>query len=126
MDENQFESWAIVELFGHQRIAGRVSEQQIAGTSLLRVDVPEIAEREARDYYPAMPRIPGYTRFFGAGAIYAINPMSEDLVRRAAESFRTQPVVPFEIERRVEIEGPSTREVREALAFSEDDEDLAP
>lgn len=50
---DKFESWAIVELFGHQKIAGRVAEQQIAGTVMLRVDVPE-ADGQA-----------GFTRFYG-------------------------------------------------------------
>lgn len=37
----KFEQWAIVDLFGHTRIAGKVSEQVIGGCSFVRVDVPE-------------------------------------------------------------------------------------
>lgn len=40
-----FESWALVELFGHQRIAGHVTEQQIGGCQFVRVDVPEIEDK---------------------------------------------------------------------------------
>jgi hypothetical protein len=68
-----FESWAIVELFGHQRIAGRVSEEQLAGTSFLRVDVPETHHAEP------------FTRFYGASAIYAVTPVEEAIAKRAAE-----------------------------------------
>lgn len=93
-----FESWAVVELFGHQRIAGRVTEQQVAGTNFLRVDVPELPATEARGFMPARPALPAYGRLFGAGAIYAINPVSEAVARRAALEFRSQPVIPFDIE----------------------------
>jgi hypothetical protein len=68
-----FDSHAIVELFGHQRIAGRVSEQQLAGGTFLRVDVPETERAEA------------YTRYYGAGAIYALTPVTEEIARAAAE-----------------------------------------
>jgi hypothetical protein len=37
--------WAIVEVFGHRRLAGRVSEVTIAGAKMLRVDVPGLGAR---------------------------------------------------------------------------------
>lgn len=33
----KFEEWAIIDLFGHQKIAGRISEQQIGGSSFVHV-----------------------------------------------------------------------------------------
>jgi len=70
--ERGFEGWAIVELFGHSMIAGMASEQSIAGSNMLRVDVPEV------DGSPA------FTKFFGSGAIYAITPTTEENARIAA------------------------------------------
>lgn len=69
--------WAIVELFGHQRIAGRISEQVFGGTNLIRVDVPEVVVTEW-DYDESPPvrkqrLVQAHTRSFGAGAIYAVN-----------------------------------------------------
>lgn len=93
-----FESWAVVELFGHQRIAGRVTEQQVAGTNFLRVDVPELPAREARGFMSAQPALPAYTRLFGAGAIYAINPVSEAVALHAALEFRARPVITFDLD----------------------------
>jgi hypothetical protein len=58
----KFEAWAIIELFGHNQIAGKCIEQNIAGTNMLRVDVPETESH------------PPFTRFLGSGAIYAITP----------------------------------------------------
>jgi len=70
MEQQQaFEVWAVVELFGHQKIAGRVTEQALAGTNFLRVEVPE-TERSGP-----------YTRLFGAGAIYGITPCTEEQAR---------------------------------------------
>jgi hypothetical protein len=37
-ERKQFSEWAIIELFGHQRIAGRVSEQTIGGCAFVRDD----------------------------------------------------------------------------------------
>jgi hypothetical protein len=34
MESEKFESWAIVEIFGHTQIAGKVSEATIAGDRL--------------------------------------------------------------------------------------------
>jgi hypothetical protein len=88
MPENQsqsFDSWAIVELFGHNVIAGRVSEQTIGGASFVRVDVPEIDDQ------------PEFTKFFGGAAIYAITPTGEAEVRAACERLRVRPVKPYVI-----------------------------
>lgn len=80
MKTETFESWCIVELFGHQRIAGLVTEQTIGGSSFVRVDVPANGDT------------PEYTRLFGNGAIYAINPVSETVARAAAAQYRSVPV----------------------------------
>lgn len=86
-----FEGWAVVELFGHQKIAGRCSVVAFGPAQMLRVDVPDLPER---DYVLSSPeyvngryqpigtkvrRMPveGRTRLLGIAAIYAINPCSE-------------------------------------------------
>lgn len=78
-DEN-FDSWAIVELFGHQKIAGRVREETIGGCSFVRVDVPA-TETEL-----------GFTKFYGNGAIYSMTPTSEAVVRAALKQIQPEPV----------------------------------
>ena len=79
----KFESWAVVELFGHQKIAGQVSEQQIAGLTMLRVDVPE-AEGQA-----------GWTRFYGGNAVYSITPMDEAMARQAVRMLQVCPITVY-------------------------------
>jgi hypothetical protein len=35
-----FEGWAFLELMGHRRLGGYVSEATVAGAGFLRIDVP--------------------------------------------------------------------------------------
>jgi len=79
-----FAGWAVVELMGHRRLAGRVSEATIAGAPFLRLDVPSD---------------PPVTQFYAAAAIYAITPTTEDLAREFAARNRPAPVHAFELPR---------------------------
>jgi len=79
-EEQGFNQWAVVELFGHQVTAGKVTEEQIGGKAFVRVDVP--AENEQ----------PGFTKFYGAEAIYCLTPVSEEVARAAVRGMRPQPV----------------------------------
>lgn len=85
MNTEPFCQWAIVELFGHQRMAGRVTNEAVGGCNFVRVDVPETKGR------------PAFTRLLGQGAIYAINIVSEDVARAAAASFKSEPVSVFDL-----------------------------
>lgn len=76
----KFDLWCLVELFGHSKIAGRCTEQNIAGTNMLRVDVPETSTQ------------PSFTRFFGSAAIYAINPLDEETCKFMAEKIQVKPI----------------------------------
>ena len=88
MKENDgtLDCWCIVELFGHARIAGHVTEEEIAGCGFIRVDVPTLPARGN------MPEQQGFTRLFGPSAIYSITPVDEVIATRAAESMRVEPV----------------------------------
>jgi hypothetical protein len=82
-EPEKFESWAIVELFGHQQIAGKVSEQIIAGQGFMRVDVPGVGD--------AAP----FTRLFGPGAIYAITPTTEEITKLYIGNLKPEPIQPY-------------------------------
>ncbi|MFD1557051.1 hypothetical protein ACFSHT_15730 [Paraburkholderia silviterrae] len=93
MDEQKFEQWALVELFGHQRIAGRVSELTIGGQSLVRVDVPECEATEDE------PKLQAFTKAFGNGAIYAITFLDEAAARMYVRQLRIQPISTWDLKR---------------------------
>ncbi len=87
MNEETTERYAIVEIMGHDRIAGRVSEVSFAGIAMLAVDVPAI---------PALPEIvksmygdeewvlPAFTgrngsrKMFGGAAIFSMRYCSQE------------------------------------------------
>lgn len=79
-----FEGWAILELMGHRRLAGRVSEATIGGGSFLRLDVPG----ENGDMA---------TQFYSPSAVYCITPTTEDIARAVAKRCAPTPVTRYEI-----------------------------
>ena len=83
----KFETWAIVEVMGHNRFAGFVSERAIGGASLLQVDVPETDGR------------PAFTKLLGVSSIYAITPCTEETARAAAQHYRLRAFHEYELPR---------------------------
>src|SRR6266849_111099 len=77
------QQWAIVEVFGHNRYAGTVSEHQIGGCSFVRVDIPE------------MNGEPAFSKLFGNAAIYSITPVSEQIARLVAREFQSRPLTVY-------------------------------
>ena len=70
--EKPLDTWAIVELMGHRRLAGKCSEEIRCGTVLLRVDVPG-------------PELDQYvTQYYGGSSIYCLSPCSEEIARAVA------------------------------------------
>lgn len=79
---DKFEEWAVVEIMGHKKFSGRVTEQSIGGVSFVRVDVPEVALPERT--------LPAFSKLFGAGSIYCISPCTEETARAFAEQIRSE------------------------------------
>lgn len=80
------EIWGVVEIMGHNRFAGRISQSTEFGAPLLRVDVPAFGHPD-----DPVDGCPGFTKLFGPGAIYSITITDEATARRAAQSVRAQP-----------------------------------
>lgn len=74
---NAFEGWAIVELMGHRRLAGHVSQVEMFGVALLRIDIP------------GKPGKISATQFYGGGSIYCLTPTTEETA--SAFALRNQP-----------------------------------
>lgn len=76
--------WCIVEQLGHKKLAGQVSEDLVAGTKMLRVDVPDGDGL--------------ITQWIGSGSLYALTPTTEEIARAAAAAWlRPAPVHRWEL-----------------------------
>ena len=82
----KFELNAIVELFGHQRMAGKVTDQSVGGASFIRIDVPETKTQ------------PSFTRIVNPSAVYAINPVTEEVMMQLAENITSKPISAWDIQ----------------------------
>jgi hypothetical protein len=89
-----FDEWALIELFGHARVVGRVTEAQIGGGNFIRCDVPD--ENGATRF----------TRFFGPSAIYSISPVSRQTAIAMAANIGAEPVRHYDIIKRVQASQP--------------------
>ena len=78
--EAESDLWAIVEVMGHSRYAGRVSEYAELGVPLVRVEIPETSEEAACE------------KLLSASALFRITPCTEEAARAAAEQFRVRPL----------------------------------
>ncbi len=110
--KSKFKHWCIVELFGHSKIAGHCTEENIAGCNMLRVDVPETKLQ------------PPFTKYYGAAAIYAINPVDETTATLAAEGIQMAPVQTWQADSFIEkVNANKTALPASSKNETEDDDD---
>jgi hypothetical protein len=86
-ESRPYEGWAIVELMGHRRLAGIVSQAEQYGVAMLRLDVPEVDGGQAA------------TQFYGGTSIYCITPTTEEAARLVARRNVPAPVQTWELPR---------------------------
>lgn len=73
------ELWGLVEVMGHRRYAGLVTQDFIGGVPFVRIDIP------------AIEGVPEFTKLFGAAAIYSITLFTEAAARSLATTLRQTP-----------------------------------
>ena len=86
MDESNenFWMWGVLELMGHVRIAGRITEEELFGGKVGRIDIPGEGGKM-------------FTQYFGGHTLYRLTPVSEDVARAFAERNRARPVYVYEL-----------------------------
>lgn len=77
-------NWAVIELMGHIRYGGLVSQDTQLGTPLLRVEVPQADGSFV-------------SQLVNPSAIYRITMCSEEIARHAAKSGEHQPLNKWEL-----------------------------
>lgn len=111
MDQQQPDTWAVCELMGHVKTAGRLSEEEKFGAKLGRLDVPQ-AEYPCKTCEGGGTVLPldqtgttcpvclgkkklggGFTTiYFGGASVYRITIVTEDVARHVAQTHSAQPV----------------------------------
>lgn len=86
----ELHAWALVELFGHQRIVGYLSTETFGASVLFRIDVPDLLKNGEIERK-------GFTRYFGTAAIYSITPIDETAVRAMLPSIDGRPARPLHL-----------------------------
>lgn len=72
--------WAIVEIFGHRRHAGRTREEERFGAKMLRIDVPKKGD----------PTTNGWeTHWYGGSSIFSYTLTDEDSVMRSNKPYES-------------------------------------
>ena len=84
-DNNKLDFPALVELFGHTRIAGQVSEHALGGNTMIRIDVPETKQN------------PRFTKFVNPSAVYALNPIAEEMMHQLANEIQAKPIYSYHL-----------------------------
>ena len=91
----EISGWYKVELMGHRTLAGLVEEVEIAGTTMLRIDVyrkPPVFT--AQDDPPA----PAYTQYYSPSALYCLTPTDMNVCVGLTLRDRQRPVARYELE----------------------------
>lgn len=97
--QNHLETWAVVELMGHQKEVGFVTTQYYGTACMFKIDVPDLPEREKTLKRPQwfgdtlapagtvirLPAEPGRSRMVGVSAVYALNPCDQETAMRVIE-----------------------------------------
>jgi hypothetical protein len=81
---DNFGMWGILELMGHVKLAGFITEEEHFGGKVGRIDIP------AEDGK-------AITQYFGGHTLYRLTPVSEEVARAFAERNRPRPVYVYEL-----------------------------
>lgn len=125
------ETWAIVEVMGHKRFAGFVTEQTFGSAALIRVDVPETEQDVRTADGPAKRTTQAYSKLIGVGSIYCITPCTEAVAKLAAQQIeRWNDPIPVDIPKPLQIPASVGGPVSDAEVIDDDwgneDEDDKP
>lgn len=82
--EENIQTWAFVEIFGHHKVAGRLTTRKIGVAAMFQVDVPRGMATEF-----------SHTELYGPAAIFSIKPTTEEWCRKwavAAKAYDHSPL----------------------------------
>lgn len=107
--DEKYVGWSVLELMGHRRLGGYVSETTLAGGAFLRIDVPGDADGEVHS-----------TQYYSPGSVYCLTPCSEEAAKIVARKSRPEPVHQWELPR---PRGQNGEDIHAERDYGRDDDD---
>ncbi len=92
-----YEGWCIIELMGHRRLGGWVSEATFAGSAFVRIDVPGPATRADDAIGPLLDNKFVATQLYSPQAVYCLTPCSWEAAFAAATIHQPTPIQRWEL-----------------------------
>jgi hypothetical protein len=83
-EQIKFEEWAILELMGHRRLAGKVTDAVIGGGAFIRIDIPTKDNGKI-------------TQFYSPNSVYCISPTTQEIATMVAINSQPEPVSRWEL-----------------------------
>lgn len=83
IQDDSLDTWAYVEVFGHTRLAGRVTIRKFGTSVMFQVDVPK-GDVEI-----------SHSELFNPSAIFSIKPTTEDWCRKFVKTQRIENILPY-------------------------------
>jgi hypothetical protein len=93
--KEEFKQWCVLELMGHRRLGGLVTEALIAGSPFIRIDI-HIQGLRVPDG-SGEPEDVVTTQFYSPASVYSIIPVGEQEARAVARYNQAEPIHRFEI-----------------------------
>lgn len=101
---------------GHQRFAGLVTEETVAGAAFLRIDIPATGKQVA------------FTKLFSPSSVYSITPTTEELAKTMAASINNAPITVYDLPEAMQAKLRALPTLQQAFAemndaYGDDDDD---
>ena len=107
-------SWAIIEIMGFRKHAGRIREVEQFGTKMLRIDIPIDGDSEKWE-----------TRFYGGPSIFSITPTDKESVLKANKPYEPPALTRYRQPEEAQARDPDEDEEIEAARKEQADDEYA-
>jgi hypothetical protein len=82
--KERFGHWAVLELLGHVRLGGYITEEPLFGVNMGRIDIPGAGKTMT-------------TQYFGGSSVYRLTPCTEEVARAVAAQCQPTPIHRWEL-----------------------------
>lgn len=89
MNEAKEGFWAFLEVMGHQKLSGFVTEVNLAGTGFLKIYVPEI---ETELWNGKTVTVSSFEKLYSPSSVFSITPCTEEIARGIAAKICEKPL----------------------------------